>query len=507
MPENINQEGESSTNHSGKRNITTATVRRITPDQIDANFMEEVLKMPDGDKIHSCFQCGVCSGSCPVLFAMDYTPRQISEMIHIGLRKAVLSSATIWLCSTCYMCYERCPQGVKLTDVFNAIKIKAVEEGYPTPQVYEKMSRQLLKNGFVYDMDFANDERETLGLPEVKQLKQEIIVEELKDTLIFNLLGERKEDKKKGGGFIETMNSEHALSANAGSENHRYSLFIGCTIPIRENNYEASARAVAKALGIEIVEIPGQSCCGLPFRSIDYNAWLTLAARNLAIASKSDSAPIMVLCSGCYKSLLTVSKELEENTSLRQNISKRLSVEGLEANGGVKVRHIAQVLHDDYGIENIRKHVKEPLTNLRVAIHPGCHITMPSKIIGFDNPASPKKLNRLVEVIGAQLVDYETKRLCCGATIIGIKEDVSKALVRRKIENITGRVDAIVTFCPICHATYDIQQLDVFTSEREKQVPVLHYTQLLGLAMGLPEEKLGFDLNRVDASGILGKTR
>jgi len=196
LPEN--SEGAASTRaRSARKDVTTTSIKRITADQIDSNFMEEVSKMPDGEKIHSCFQCGVCSGSCPIVFAMDYSPRQISEMIHIGLRKAVLSSATIWLCSTCYMCYERCPQGVKLTDVFNAIKNKAVEEGYLAPSVYERMGRQLLRNGFVYDMEAVNEEREALGLPAVKDVKQETIAEELKGTLIYKLLGERKEGEKK----------------------------------------------------------------------------------------------------------------------------------------------------------------------------------------------------------------------------------------------------------------------------------------------------------------------
>jgi heterodisulfide reductase subunit C len=160
--------------------------------------MEEVSKMPDSEKIHACFQCGICTGSCPITFAMDYTPRQISEMIHLGLRDAILSSATIWLCSTCYMCYERCPQGVKLTDVFNAIKNKAVEDGYPVPAVYQKMTKQLLKNGFVNDMEFMNEERESMGLPRIEDVNPEIIAAELKDTLIQKLLEEKgkKEDSK-----------------------------------------------------------------------------------------------------------------------------------------------------------------------------------------------------------------------------------------------------------------------------------------------------------------------
>jgi heterodisulfide reductase subunit C len=182
------------TNSSRRTNSTSA--RRITHDQLDPKFMEELSKMHGAEKIHACFQCGVCTGSCPITFAMDNTPRQISEMIHIGLRKAVLSSTTIWLCSTCYMCYERCPQGVKLTEVFNEIKNKAVEEGYPVPPVYEKMTRQLLKNGFVYDMQSTSDDRDELQLPRIEEVRPEILANELKDTLIYKLL-DRQVDVKR----------------------------------------------------------------------------------------------------------------------------------------------------------------------------------------------------------------------------------------------------------------------------------------------------------------------
>lgn len=193
MPDKVSEDVAPATR---RRSNTVSPLRKITPDQIDSKFMEEVSKMPDADKVHACFQCGVCTGSCPITFAMDYTPRQVSEMIHLGLKDAVLSSATIWLCSTCYMCYERCPQGVKLTDVFNAIKNKAVEDDYSIPSVYEKMSRQLLKNGFVYDLEFMNEDRESMGLPTIENVKPEIIAAELKDTLIYKLVGENKPKKQ-----------------------------------------------------------------------------------------------------------------------------------------------------------------------------------------------------------------------------------------------------------------------------------------------------------------------
>lgn len=121
----------------------------------------------------------------PIVFAMDYTPRQIAEMIHLGLRREVLQSSTIWLCGTCYMCYERCPQGVKLTEVLNAIKNLAVKEGYPVPAVYEKMVSTLLKAGRIYEVsDFINEDRELMGLPRLERPDVEAIAGELRDTLV-----------------------------------------------------------------------------------------------------------------------------------------------------------------------------------------------------------------------------------------------------------------------------------------------------------------------------------
>lgn len=170
------------------------TIRKITSGEIDPDFEKEVEKMPEAEKITSCFQCGVCSGSCPIVFAMDYTPRQIAEMIHLGLKNEVLQSSTIWLCSTCYMCYERCPQGVKLTEVLNAIKNLAVKEGHRVPPVYEKMVSSLLKTGRIYDVsDFINEDREFMGLPRLERPDVEAIAGELKDTLICRSHGEDKE--------------------------------------------------------------------------------------------------------------------------------------------------------------------------------------------------------------------------------------------------------------------------------------------------------------------------
>jgi len=174
--------------------MRTKATRKINIEQLDPNFEKDVMKMPDGEKISACFQCGICSGACPLAFAMDYTPRQIAEMVRLGLRADVLSSSAIWICSTCYMCYERCPQGVKPTEVMNAVRNLAVKENYPIPPVYEKMASILKEYGWVYDIsDFFNDERKMLGLPPLEKPNVKAITEELKDTAMRKLLGKEKE--------------------------------------------------------------------------------------------------------------------------------------------------------------------------------------------------------------------------------------------------------------------------------------------------------------------------
>ncbi|RLF21689.1 MAG: CoB--CoM heterodisulfide reductase subunit B [Thermoprotei archaeon] len=282
----------------------------------------------------------------------------------------------------------------------------------------------------------------------------------------------------------------------------KLSFFVGCTSAVREVNYEISAKAVLESLGVELEYIEGQSCCGLPFRYVSFDSWLTLASRNIALAELTGN-PMLVLCSGCYKSFKEA-LSLISKPELKKSVNERLSIEGLEVKGGLKVIHIAELLHDHYGVDRLAQQVKVKL-NLNVAVHPGCHIVRPMDVIGFDNPEVPLKLEKLVELTGCNSIQYRTKRECCGATLAGIDQEASKSLVARKIMNIKGRADALITFCPICHASYDAMQRAAL--KPEDQVPVLHYTQLLGLALGLPPEKLGFDYNRVSVDKVLAKIK
>jgi heterodisulfide reductase subunit B len=284
----------------------------------------------------------------------------------------------------------------------------------------------------------------------------------------------------------------------------KYLIFLGCTIPYRVSSYEVSARRVLQKLGVELVEMPEFNCCGLPLEPLSHELTLTLSARNLAIAER-EGLNILTLCPGCAGTLKKTSKTLREDKSLMGKINERLREAGLEFKGSINVKHISQLLIEDVGLNRVKKSVIKPLRGLSVAEHSGCHISRPKKYLEFDDPENPKVLKMLIEATGAKCVEYMDETECCGATVAGIDDKISLSLVREKLSHIkSANATALITMCPSCHLMYDANQIRVERMFRETyNIPVLHYTQLLGLAMGIPPEELGFDELRVKPSKIV----
>ncbi len=160
----------------------------IRTDELDPNFKHEVARELGGQNIMRCFSCGTCTAGCPVR-AIDakYNPRKIIHMVILGMRDRVLKSDFIWLCSTCYTCYDRCPQGVHLTDIMTAIKNIAVKEGYIHP-AFREQARLIGTFGRLYEVeDFDNKKRGKMGLPPVKKEFPEITVL-VKDTKVEEMV-------------------------------------------------------------------------------------------------------------------------------------------------------------------------------------------------------------------------------------------------------------------------------------------------------------------------------
>lgn len=286
----------------------------------------------------------------------------------------------------------------------------------------------------------------------------------------------------------------------------KFLLFLGCVIPYRISSYEISARKVAEKVGIELAEMPEFNCCGLPLDPVSHDMMLTLAARNLCLAEQQN-LDIMTLCTGCAGTMRKVNMMLKEDKKLREMVNGYLKETGLEFKGKIKVRHILQVLAEDVGFEKIKATVQKPLTPLKVAEHNGCHVLRPAKYVGFDDPENPTILKNLIELTGAKCLDYLDETECCGAPIIGVNDMIPLQLAREKLDHIRAvGAQALITVCPFCQMMYDLHQSRIERTFNEKfGIPILHYTQLLGLAMGFSPDELGFKELRVDATELLNQ--
>jgi heterodisulfide reductase subunit B len=285
----------------------------------------------------------------------------------------------------------------------------------------------------------------------------------------------------------------------------KYLLFLGCAIPYRIPSYEISARKVLERLGVELAEMPEFNCCGLPIDSVDHDAMMVLAARNLCLAEQK-GLDILTLCPGCAGNLRKVNKSLAEDKKLKEHVNGMLKEIGMKVQGGkIRVRHLIQALSEDIGFDKIKELIIKPLTGLNVAEHNGCHILRPTKYIGFDDPENPVILKKLIEATGTECLDYLYETDCCGAPIVGVNDKIPLHLAGDKLRNVKAvHAEALITVCPFCHMMFDINQPRIERLLNEKfGIPVLHYPQLLGLAMGLTPEELALDELRVDAKNIL----
>ncbi|MBN2488028.1 MAG: CoB--CoM heterodisulfide reductase subunit B [Methanosarcinaceae archaeon] len=291
----------------------------------------------------------------------------------------------------------------------------------------------------------------------------------------------------------------------------KLSLFLGCIIPNRYPGIEKATKLCLGKLGIDCTDLKGASCCPAPgvFRSFDKATWLALASRNIVL-SEELGRDVLTVCNGCYGSLADANHELKEDAALKESTNSHLEKIGKEFKGAAEVRHIVEFLYDELGPEKLKEMVVKPL-KLRVALHYGCHLVKPSNERNLGSVERPHFFDELVEAIGAKSVDYPDKMACCGAGG-GVRSglhDTAIEMVNHKLSRIQDAdVDCIVDACPFCHLQFDGGQVEI----KEKlgidySIPVLHYSQLLGLALGFSPEEVGIDLNLVRNSEFLEKLR
>jgi len=283
----------------------------------------------------------------------------------------------------------------------------------------------------------------------------------------------------------------------------KYGLFWGCLIPARELSYEVSVEKVMPAFGVELVKMEDTNCCA-PFgiQSLDYVSWLALAARNLCIGEEM-GVDIMTLCNDCYESLLMVNTILKAHPEIRNQVNEILAEVGKEYKGKIEVKNMIDVLYDDIGVKKVKDAIKKSFTGLKVATQPGCHLTKPKRIhFGvreFD------ALDELVKATGAETISYERREMCCGGPLRGINDELARDVARIKLINMKNAgAECIVTVCPFCFVEFDLGQLEIRRHFKEEyNLPVLHFAELLRMAMGMKLDDWEIKSHRTPLEPIL----
>lgn len=273
----------------------------------------------------------------------------------------------------------------------------------------------------------------------------------------------------------------------------RFAYYPGCTLLSGAKEYDVSVRATFAHLGVELVELEDWSCCGAVHADVEQaDAATALPARNLALAEAQGCTTILAPCSGCYRSLRRASLSIAGVAGVRASVNGRLR-EGLTVAGNVEVLHPVYVILEMLGLDALRHAVKKPLSGLKVASYYGCMLTRPKD--RFDSAERPVGLDRIVQVLGAEVIDYPMKAKCCGGAMAISHAGVTARLTGNVLESAKDAgADVVTLACPMCHTA-----LDAYQSKAERAVgrslnlPVLYFTQLIGLALGLDASQLGFE--------------
>lgn len=288
-----------------------------------------------------------------------------------------------------------------------------------------------------------------------------------------------------------------------------YALFLGCTIPLKLPHLEKAFRDVASILNVKLKEMEGVSCCPEPvsLQSLNIDTWMTLGARNLAIAEKM-GLNIMTICSGCYETLKTVSVLLEEDEEYLAKINEILKKINYKYTGKTKVLHFVELFSQPEWLEKIKNILVKPLDDLNLAVHYGCHLVRPSKIMQFDHPEKPEKIDIILQALGAKTIEFATKLECCGYCA-RLQDEIGEKLVEDKMTELCEleeEVDALIAVCPACTTQYDRKEKIISRkSGKDLDIPVLYLAEIMAYAFGVDLQDLSLKNRSVKPYKLINK--
>jgi heterodisulfide reductase subunit B len=290
------------------------------------------------------------------------------------------------------------------------------------------------------------------------------------------------------------------------NKNRNYAYYPGCSLEVSAEEYDHAVRLAYKHMNVGLTDIPDWTCCGASAaEAVSRLLSLVLPARNLARAEKEGMTEVLVPCSACYLNLRKVYEECKESKAVLAEINEALSVEELKYSGEAAPKHLLWSLIEDAGLREIEERVFRPLRGLTVAPYYGCQILRPYR--GFDDPERPRSMRRVLEALGAEVLDWDKSSACCGASLSTTKPDAAMRDIAAILEA-AREADAVATVCPMCQMNLEAYQKQAGKlAEFGRRQTVIYLPQLMCLAFGYDERKSMLGKNLSITNNFIKKLR
>lgn len=451
-----------------------------------------------GQNVYLCYQCVKCTSGCPLAEHFDLEPNQVMRLIQLG-DESVLQSKTIWTCASCLTCSTRCPQGLDVAGIMDALRIEARKRGIkpavPEAPVFNdiflgtiKLIGRLYEPGLLglRNLRYSLTSRQPARL--LQDMDMGVVPILLKNKI--NLFPSIKLNPLKVPKDVKPVEP---------AEN-RIGYYPGCSLHSLGSEFNISTHAICKELGLELIEPEDWVCCGSsPAHHTDHTLATAFPLKNLALIEKSGLREVAAPCSSCYSRFKMAAHDVARDDHLANEVERLI---GYRYQGSVKILHLLDAITQKIGLDKIARRVTNPLKGLRVACYYGCLYSRPPTITGAEHPEYPMTMDYLMRALGAEPIDWGGKTDCCGGSLIFSQAEPGLELARKVLQDAHAHgADVIASVCPLCQFNLDGRQAQI--KGLGFAMPNLYATQLMALAFGMDEKAMQLNKAMVDPRPLL----
>jgi heterodisulfide reductase subunit B2 len=465
--------------------INTSAAPTIT---INGNLAERIREEL-GENVYLCYQCVKCTSGCPVSGYFDWQPNQIMRAVQLGQEDIALQSKTPWLCSSCLTCTTRCPQGLNITAIMEFLTRESLSRGFK-PKIPET---NRFNKAFMREVNIWGRSYEPGLMAELILQNPRTLIDDFQLYLRFFQKG-----KVSILPHLTRMPSKKNIKSKPNAAD-RVAYYPGCSLETTATEYNHSTLEVCEALDFTLDEPKGWVCCGssAAHRS-DPEAALLLPMENLALIEKEGYKEVTMPCAACFNRHKAAQYEIRVHPDHKELADQLL---GYDYQDEVYVSTMIESIYNHVGPKKVAENTQKPLKDLKVVCYYGCLLTRQPDVTESEHPEYPMQMDHLLEAMGAEVLDWSYKTSCCGAghalSRPDIVVDLSGEIVQGAIDQ---GADAIAVACPLCHMNLDARQ---FQMEIDHEIPILYFTQLMAVGLGLPEKSAALHKNIVDARPLL----